>query len=138
MNLLEQLKLANLEALKARDKNTRAILSVVINKVTTKEKEHNTTLSDEEVLLLIIKANKELEEEKAGYVMANNLERVESIEAQINALDIYIPKQLSETEIRKEIDKLDDKTLPNIMKHFKMNFAGRADLSLVSRVARSL
>ena len=138
MNLLEQLKLANLEALKARDKNTRAILSVVINKVTTKEKEHNTVLSDEEVLLLIIKANKELEEEKAGYVMANNLERVESIEAQINALDIYIPKQLSETEIRKEIDKLDDKTLPNIMKHFKMNFAGRADLSLVSRVARSL
>jgi uncharacterized protein YqeY len=138
MNLLEQLKRANLEALKARDKNTRAILSVVINKVTTKEKEHNTTLSDEEVLLLIIKANKELEEEKAGYVMANNLERVESIEAQINALDIYIPKQLSETEIRKEIDKLDDKTLPNIMKHFKMNFAGRADLSLVSRVARSL
>jgi len=138
MNLLEQLKRANLEALKTRDKNTRAILSVVINKVTTKEKEHNTTLSDEEVLLLIIKANKELEEEKAGYVMANNLERVESIEAQINALDIYIPKQLSETEIRKEIDKLDDKTLPNIMKHFKMNFAGRADLSLVSRVARSL
>jgi len=138
MNLLEQLKRANLEALKTRDKNTRAILSVVINKVTTKEKEHNTVLSDEEVLLLIIKANKELEEEKAGYVMANNLERVESIEAQINALDIYIPKQLSETEIRKEIDKLDDKTLPNIMKHFKMNFAGRADLSLVSRVARSL
>lgn len=138
MDLLEQLKRANLEALKARDKNTRAILSVVINKVTTKEKEHNTVLSDEEVLLLIIKANKELEEEKAGYVMANNLERVESIEAQINALDIYIPKQLSETEIRKEIDKLDDKTLPNIMKHFKMNFAGRADLSLVSRVARSL
>ena len=42
MNLLEQLKRANLEALKARDKNTRAILSVVINKVTTKEKEHNT------------------------------------------------------------------------------------------------
>ena len=138
MNLLEQLKLANLEALKTRDKNTRAILSVVINKVTTKEKEHNTVLSDEEVLLLIIKANKELEEEKAGYVMANNLERVESIEAQIKALDIYIPKQLSETEIRKEIDKLDDKTLPNIMKHFKMNFAGRADLDLVSRVARSL
>ena len=103
MNLLEQLKLANLEALKTRDKNTRAILSVVINKVTTKEKEHNTVLSDEEVLLLIIKANKELEEEKAGYVMANNLERVESIEAQIKALDIYIPKQLSETEIRKEI-----------------------------------
>ena len=138
MNLLEQLKLANLEALKTRDKNTRAILSVVINKVTTKEKEHNTVLSDEEVLLLIIKANKELEEEKAGYVMANNLERVESIEAQIKALDIYIPKQLSETELRKEIDKLDDKTLPNIMKHFKMNFAGRADLDLVSRVARSL
>jgi len=138
MNLLEQLKKANLDALKSKDKDSRAILSVVINKITMKEKEHNTVLSDEDVLLIVIKAYKELEEEKAGYEQAHNEERVSSILAQMAAIDRYIPKQLSEDEIRKEIDKLNDKTLPNIMKHFKMNFAGRVDLSLVSKIARSL
>ena len=54
----------------------------------------------------------------------------------MKALDSYIT-QLSEEEIRGEIANLSDKSLPNIMKHFKMNFAGRADLILL-RIARSL
>ena len=138
MSILEKLKKANLEALKGKDKDSRAILSVVINKVTIKEKEHNTAVSDEDVLLIVIKAYKELEEEKAGYEKNNNLERVKGIIMQMKALDAYIPTQLSEAEISGEIANLSDKSLPNIMKHFKMNFAGRVDLSLVSKVARSL
>ena len=138
MTLLEQLKKANIEALKGKDKDSRAILSVVINKVTVKEKEHNTTISDEDVLTIVIKAYKELEEEKIGYEHVNNLERVNGINLQMKALDSYIPAQLSEDEIKEEIANLSDKSLPNIMKHFKMNFAGRADLSIVSRIARSL
>lgn len=138
MTLLETLKKANIEALKNKDKDTRTILSVVINKVTTKEKEHNTQLSDQDTLAIILKVNKELEEEKAGYLQANNPERVASTENQIKILSGYIPKQLSEEDIRSEIAKLSDKSLPNVMKHFKINFAGRADLSLVSKVVRQL
>lgn len=138
MTLLETLKKANIEALKNKDKDTRTILSVVINKVTTKEKEHNTQLSDQDTLAIILKVNKELEEEKAGYLQANNPERVASTENQMKILSGYIPKQLSEEDIRSEIAKLSDKSLPNVMKHFKINFAGRADLSLVSKVVRQL
>jgi hypothetical protein len=138
MTLLETLKKANIEALKNKDKDSRTILSVVINKVTTKEKEHNTQLSDQDTLAIILKVNKELEEERAGYLQANNLERVNSTENQMKILSGYIPKQLSEEDIRNEIAKLSDKSLPNVMKHFKINFAGRADLSLVSKVVRTL
>lgn len=138
MTLLETLKKANIEALKNKDKDSRTILSVVINKVTTKEKEHNTQLSDQDTLAIILKVNKELEEERAGYLQANNLERVNSTENQMKILSGYIPKQLSEEDIRNEIAKLGDKSLPNVMKHFKINFAGRADLSLVSKVVRTL
>lgn len=138
MTLLETLKKANIDALKNKDKDARTILSVVINKVTTKEKEHNTQLSDQDTLAIILKVNKELEEERAGYLQANNPERVISTDNQIKILSGYIPQQLSEEDIRSEIAKLSDKSLPNVMKHFKINFAGRADLSLVSKVVRQL
>ena len=35
------------------------------------------------------------------------------------------PLQLTEEEIRAEIAKLEDKSMPSIMKHFKTNFAGK-------------
>lgn len=136
MTLLETLKKANFEALKNHDKDSRIILSVVINKVTVKEKEHNTVVTDEEVLGIIMKVAKELEEEKAGYLKVNNPERVLSTENQIKILASYIPTQLSEQEILHEIAKIEDKSIPNIMKHFKTNFAGRVDLGLVSKLAR--
>ena len=136
MKLIEQLKKANIIALKNKEKEARAILSVVINKITTKEKEHNTQLNEEEVLQIILKVNKELEEEKAGYLKINNLERTLNIDKQIATIAIYIPRQLSPEDIVKEIANLDDKSLPNVIKHFKMNFAGRVDLGIVSKIAR--
>jgi uncharacterized protein YqeY len=136
MTLLETLKAANINALKAKDKDARAVLSVVINRVTTKEKEHNTVLTDEEVLGILLKVNKELEEEKLGYQRMNNTERVESIEKQLLVIEKFVPKQLSDEEILHEIAKLSDKSLPNVMKHFKINFAGRVDLGRVSKLAK--
>ena len=43
---------------------------------------------------------------------------------------------MSEEEIRKVIDSLEDKSIPAVMKHFKMNYDGKADMSLVSKIAR--
>ena len=43
---------------------------------------------------------------------------------------------LSEQEIRDIIDSLEDKSMASVMKHFKMNYDGKADMSLVSKVAR--
>ena len=45
---------------------------------------------------------------------------------------------MSEDEIRIEIEKLDDKSISSIMKHFKTNFAGKVEMSIVSKVAKSL
>ena len=45
---------------------------------------------------------------------------------------------LSEDEIRKEIDSLEDKSIPSIMKHFKVNFQGKVDMALVNKIAKSI
>lgn len=138
MSLYENLKAANINALKTGNKTARAVLSVVVNKALLEEKENNSTVSDEEVLNIIIKTKKELSEEKQGYIKANNPARVEEITKQEEVIEVFIPKQLSENEIRAEIAKLEDKSLPFVMKHFKINFTGRVDMGLVSRITKDI
>lgn len=139
--LLDELKKANIEALKTKDKEARSILSVVLTKCKLVEVENNAnkkSFLDSDVLLIIQKTLKELNDEKEGYLKVNNLDRVNSITFQETFLKKYLPTQLSKEEILKEIDTLSDKSMPNIMKHFKINFAGKVDMSLVSQIARNL
>jgi uncharacterized protein YqeY len=51
-------------------------------------------------------------------------------------LNKYLPKQLSEDEIRAIIASLEDKKIPSVMKHFKANYQGQVDNSLVSKIAK--
>ena len=139
--LINDLQTANIEAMKAKDQDARSILSVVLTKYKLQEVEARAagkTIGDAELLSIIQKVLKELSDEKEGYVKVANQERVDSITRQENVIKGYLPQQLSEDEIRAEISKLDDKSLPNIMKHFKINFAGKVDMSKVSQIARSL
>ena len=61
---------------------------------------------------------------------------VEELNTQIKILDAYLPQLMSEEQIRAEISKLEDKKIPNVMKHFKANFNGLCDMGLVSKIAK--
>ena len=139
--LLAELQKANIQAMKNHDQNARAILSVVISRCKLFEVELRSKgkeLTDEDVLGIIQKIIKELGDEKEGYIKTNNLERAKLIDEQAEIIKVYLPKQLTEEEILAEINKLEDKSIPSIMKHFKTNFAGKVDMSLVSRLARGI
>ena len=43
---------------------------------------------------------------------------------------------LSADEVRAIISTLEDKTLPSIMRHFKQNYNGKADMKEVSLIAK--
>lgn len=139
--LFDELSKANIEALKAHDKSARAVLSVVLSRVKLQKIEIEASgkeLTDNDVVKVISKVLKELDEEKSGYEKVGNKEEVQSVIAQQEVISKYLPKMLSEEEIRSEIAKLDDKSIPSIMKHFKANFEGKVDMGLVNKVARSL
>ena len=139
--LIDQIKAANIEALKAKDTVARGVLSVVMNKYKLQEVELKASgkeIGDKELLAIIQKTLKELADEKDGYLKVNNQERADSIARQEEILNAYLPKQLSEEEIRNIISSLEDKSVPSVMKHFKMNYAGQVDMSLVNSVLRSL
>ena len=139
--LFDDLQKANIEAIKAHDADAKAVLSVVISRyklLVVEARGNKKTLTDADLLSLIQKILKELSDEKDGYARVGNVARVEAISRQEDIIKKYLPQQLSKEEIIDEINSLDDKSLPNIMKHFKTNFAGKVDMSLVSQIARSL
>ena len=139
--LIDELKKANMEALKSENKNVRAILSVVINKYNLAKIELSTKgkeIADADLLGIIQKTIKELEDERAGYLSVNNTQRVEEIDEQMKTIQSYLPKMLTEEEIKNEILSLEDRSIPSVMKHFKENFAGKVDMGLVNRIARSI
>lgn len=138
--LINEIKKANVEAMKARDNTAKGIYSIIMNKymlLSIEKKQKGEEATDVDLITIISKTLKELTEEKESYLKVNNLEKVNAIAHQEELISKYLPKMLTEEEIRKEISTLDDKSLPNVMKHFKTNFQGKVDMSLVSKIARS-
>jgi uncharacterized protein len=139
--LIDTLRKENMLALKNHDSNKRAVLGVVINKYMIagyEAKANNKTIGDVEMVSIINKTLKELDDEKAGYEAANRPEEVKNIEAQIDVIKGYLPTLMGEDEIKKIILSLDDKSVPSVMKHFKTNYAGKVDMGLVNKVLRSI
>ena len=137
--LIDELSKANIEALKARDQVARAIYSVILSKYKALDielKSQGKEATDTDLVKIITKTIKELDEEKESYEKAGRKEQAESIATQKSLIEKYLPKLMTEEEIRKVIEGLEDKSMPSVMKHFKMNYDGKADMSLVSKVAR--
>ena len=139
--LIDELNKANIEALKKRNQVARAIYSVLLSKYKALDIElrsQGKEASDQDMVKLIAKTIKELDEEKESYARAGRAEEVENIVTQKSLIEKYLPKLMSEEEIRKVIDSLEAKSIPSVMKHFKMNYDGKVDMSLVSKIARGV
>lgn len=137
--LINELEQANIAALKARDQVTRAVLSVVINRYRLNAielKSQGKEATDADLIKIISKVIKELDEEKEGNIKTGRLEEAKAIDQQKAVIEKYLPKMMSEDEIRAVIAKLEDKSMPSVMKHFKANYDGQVDMSLVSKIAR--
>lgn len=139
--LIDEIKKANMQALKDKDKATRAALSTVINKymllnVENKAKGKETT--DADVISILQKSVKELEEEKNMFVKAARQDKIDEMNIQINAVKKYLPEMMSEDEIRKIISGLEDKSVKSVMAYFKEDYAGKVEMAKVSQVLRSL
>lgn len=139
--LIDQLKKENMLALKNKEANKRAVLSVIINKYMVlgfEAKANGKELTDVDLIQIINKTLKELEEEKASYERANRVDSIKDVEEQIACISSYLPKMMSEDEIKTIILSLEDKSIPSVMKYFKQNYAGKCDMGLVNKILKSL
>ena len=103
---------------------------------TVKKREKGEALTDADMVSILQKTIKELDDEMASYKQAGKEEQANEILKQKEIISAYLPKMLDEDEIYKIIESLDDKTIPNVMKHFKANYAGKVDMAKVNIVLK--
>lgn len=138
--IIDEINKDNVQAMKDKNALARAILGVVKNKImlaNIEAKKDGKEIGDVEVVQILQKTIKELTEERENYIKANNAVEAENILKQKEMLAKYLPQMLSEEEIKNIISTLEDKSIPNVMKHFKTNYAGKVDMSIVNRIARA-
>ena len=139
--IIDEIKKANVQAMKDHDSVARAIFGVVMNKVllfSIEAKKNGKEMTDNDTIQILQKTIKELSEEQENYIKAGNTIEAENIEKQKVIISKYLPKMLSEVEIKNIISTLPDKSIPTIMKHFKAEYAGKVDMGLVNKIAREM
>ena len=125
-------------AMKNKDKLKKDVLSLLYSKLKNKSIElKQLPLEDNESTKIVQKFIKELDDEIVLNIKVNRIEAADNLKLQKEVVSSYLPKMLSEDEIRNEIEKLTDKSIPSIMKHFKANFNGKVDMGLVNKIART-
>lgn len=137
--IIDEIKKDNVQAMKDKNVVARTIYGIVVNKFMLQNIEKRKIggeMTDADMVAILQKTIKELEEEAENYKKAGNEEQANTILLQKEVIVKYLPQMMSEQEIKVEIEKLEDKSIPNVMKHFKANFAGKVDMGLVSKIAR--
>jgi uncharacterized protein YqeY len=139
MVTLIELKKAKMVALKNKDTNAQNVMGVLIaayQKAESDKKVKGQEMTDADMVSILNKVLKELEDEKAMYESANRTVEAANSLAQMEIVKSYMPAMMSEEEVRKVIEGLEDKSIKNVMMVFKSQYAGKVDMGLVSKVAR--
>jgi len=139
--IIDEIKKANLQAMRDRNSNLRAIYGIVINKymqVTISARTSGKEVDDAEVVRILQKTIKELEEEAENYLKVNHQGKVEEINDQRKALELFMPQLMSKDEIAGIINSLPDKSIPFVMRYFKQNYDGKCNMGEVQQVLREV
>lgn len=135
---LADLKKEKIEAMKKHDKEAVTALNVVISKLMLLEKSGKGEITELDVIQSIQKAEKELIEERDGFVKAGREETVLALDKQLECIRKYLPKMMNAEEIKAIILSLEDKSVPSVMRYFRDHYAGKCEMKEVSEILKKL
>lgn len=118
MSLKETLNNDIKTAMKAKDKETLAVLRMIKTAVQTAEIDKKEELNAEEELTILAREAKQRRESLAEFVKAGRDELVAKTEAEIEIVERYLPKQLSVEEVKEVIATVAEKIGATTQKEF--------------------
>lgn len=102
---------------------------------------HNGEATDAEIMKIISKLVKQGKDSAEQYKNAGRIDLYDEEMSQVNVLENYLPKQMTDEEIAVEIDKVMKETgstnMGVLMKELNMRLAGRADGKTISRILKT-
>lgn len=135
MITINDLKKEKLLALKNKDQIKGDLYGLIIAAIQKEEielKAKNKEITNDDINRILLKMNKELEEDKKMYEENKREDQVLVLSKQLEILAPLLPKMLTEDEIRDAIDA--NKNMKDVIADFK----GRADISLVIKIYKEL
>ena len=118
MSLKETLNNDIKTAMKAKDKETLAVLRMIKTAVQSAEIDKKEELNAEEELTILAREAKQRRESLAEFVKAGRDELVAKTEAEIEIVERYLPKQLSVEEVKEVIASVAEKIGATTQKEF--------------------
>lgn len=128
-------------AMKEQNKDLLSVLRMVKGAIQMEEIKLKHELNDDEVIAIIGKQIKTRKESIVEFEKGNRTDLIEKTKQEIDMLNVYMPKQLTEEEIKQEIDKVFNELNPannemgkvmQALSHLK----GKADMGLVSKLVK--
>lgn len=130
-------------AMKEQDKFNLSVLRMLKSALQLEKINLKHDLSDEEVMVVIKRQVKQRKDSMSEYEKYGKTEEVESLKKEIECLSKYLPAELSEEEINKQLDVIFDELKPEnmkdmgkVMKEATARLGAGADGSLVSKLVR--
>lgn len=145
MSLIEQLRGAQKEALKAKEKLRLGAIRMTLSEIKQREIDNKVTLNDDDVIEILTKLIKQRKDSIQQFNAAGRSDLADIEQAEIEALSTFLPKALSNDEIMEmvnnaisEIDATGMQAMGQVMAKLKPQMVGRADMSSVSGIVKSL
>jgi uncharacterized protein YqeY len=131
-------------AMRARDAARLSAIRLILAAVKQKEIDERTELGDAEVLAVLEKMVKQRRESIAQFEAAGRTDLAEAEKFELGVLSGYLPQQLGEAELRKEVDAAvaesgasGIKDMGKVMALLKSRLAGRADMGKISALVKA-
>lgn len=132
------------QAMKSGDKSRLGVIRLLLAAIKQKEVDERVTLSDDDVLAILVKQSKQRRESIDQFKTAGRDDLVENEQFELQVIETYLPAKLSETEIRQIISDAIAETgaqgvaqMGAVMNTVRAKVAGRADLAAVSQWVKS-
>ena len=137
------------EALKAKDKNTYPTLRLIVSAIKDAEiagrSKGQKEIKDSDIIGILKKMIKQRNESCDVYKKAGRTELLENETKEINVINIFLPKQLSEEETKKICEEViksvgasSMKDMGKVMGALKSQHADTLDFSKVSGIIKGL
>lgn len=133
------------EALKQEDELSRSVLGMVLAAIINKELAKAKESTDEEAVEILFSELKKRKESIVAFEKGNRQELADKEKKEIEVLQRYLPKLMSEEEIKKIVKAAVDKTgaknakdMGKVMKEISPQLKGKAEGSLVSKIVKEI
>lgn len=130
-------------AMKNQNKDLLNVIRMVKGSIQMEEIKVKHELNDDEVITIIAREIKTRKESIKEFEKGNRQDLIDKTAKEIEILNKYMPEQLSEEEVKKEIDKVFDELKPTsisdmgkVMGKLTSILKGKADLGLVNSIVR--